>query len=365
VRAAVLEKPGSPLAVVDDVDIDDPRPGEVLVRVTHCGLCHSDVHMMDDSMPAATPMICGHEPAGLVEAVGAGVTDLGPGQKVVLSARPWCGRCTFCATGRVWLCQRATELLTGLREDMTTPLRWRGQPVFIGLGLAAFAELVVTKQTGVIPVADDTPLDLAAVLGCAMQTGVGAVMNTARVEPGASVLVMGLGGIGIAIAQGARLAGASRIIGVDPLASRREQALRFGVTDAVDAADDVVGTVRGLTDGLGVDYSFDAVGRAAIVESCLDATRNGGTVTMVGVGPLDEVVRVPLTMHTVSEKRLVGCLLGSSNSVREVPRLLDLWRAGRLDLEGMVTARRPLAEINEAIADMKAGTGLRTVLEIG
>ncbi len=190
-------------------------------------------------------------------------------------------------------------------------------------------------------VPEDTPLDIACVLGCAVQTGVGAALNTARIEEGATVMIVGLGGIGISIAQGARLAGASRVIGVDPLESRREQSLGFGVTDVVDpAAGDVAAAAMGLT-GVGVDYAFDAVGRAALVESCIGATRPGGTAVIVGVPRL-----------------------GSSNFAREVPRLLSLWRAGRLDLEGMITARRPLDDINLAFADMKAGTGLRTVIEM-
>jgi S-(hydroxymethyl)glutathione dehydrogenase / alcohol dehydrogenase len=364
-RAAVLEGYNKPFTIAGDVAVEDPRPSEVLVRVTHCGVCHSDLHMVDGSLPGPLPSVLGHEPAGVVEAVGSAVSSVAPGQHVVLTARPWCGRCALCARGKPWLCLRAVELLTGRREDGTTPLSWQGHDVNIGVGLAAFAEQVVTKESSVVAIPDDVPLEVAAVLGCAVQTGVGAALNTAGVEPGDTVLIVGLGGIGVSIAQGARIAGAARIIGVDRLAERREQAGPFGVTEVIDPAEgDIVAGVLERTGGLGVDHAFEAVGRAALAEACVNSLRVGGTATLVGVGPLDQTVSLPLTLLTVTEKRVQGCLLGSSNSAREVPRLLSLWRAGRLDLEGMITARRPLADIDAAFADLAAGRGLRTVIDI-
>ncbi|MEY2433305.1 MAG: S-(hydroxymethyl)glutathione dehydrogenase / alcohol dehydrogenase [Acidimicrobiaceae bacterium] len=363
-RAALLEAPGQDMAVVDDIDVDEVRPLQVRVRVTHCGVCHSDLHLLDGSIPCALPAILGHEAAGVVEEIGAGVTHLAPGDKVVLSARPFCGACYWCVRGEVQLCARATELFTGMRADFTTGLSRAGQMVFIGVGLAAFGEIVVTQATGAVKVPDDTPLDVAAVIGCAIQTGVGAVVNTAKVEEGATVLIVGLGGIGVALAQGARLAGASKIIGVDPLPARREQALAFGVTDTVDPTEvDLLAAGMDLTDGIGVDYAFEAVGRVELIEACFAALRNGGTAVAVGVPNIESVISLP-GIGFLSEKRLIGTLLGSANSMREIPRLLDLWRAGRLDLEGMVTARRPLADINLAFDDMKAGIGLRTVIEM-
>jgi S-(hydroxymethyl)glutathione dehydrogenase/alcohol dehydrogenase len=365
VRAALLESPGQPFRIVDDVDIESPRAGEVKVRVHHCGVCHSDLHLRDGSIPGAVPSILGHEPAGVVEEVGTGVTELAPGDKVVLSARPKCGHCYWCIRGEPQLCARATELFTGLRADSTTPLSRGGQPVFIGVGLAAFAEYVVTQASGAIKIADDVPLDIAAVLGCAVQTGVGAVLNTAGVEAGATVLIVGLGGIGIAIAQGAGVAGASRIIGVDPLESRRLLAKGFGVTDLIDPAQtDVASAVLELTGGVGADYAFDAVGKPSIVESCFGAVRSGGTAVLVGVGGMQEMVTFPFLMFAVSEKTVKGCLLGSSDGARDIPLLLSLWRAGHLDLDGMVTARRPLDEIEDAFSDLATGTGLRTVIDI-
>jgi Zn-dependent alcohol dehydrogenase len=230
--------------------------------------------------------------------------------------------------------------------------------------MGAFAQYVVIQETGTVRVPDDTPLDVACVIGCAVQTGVGAVLNTARVEEGATVLVMGLGGIGISVVQGARLAGASRIIVSDPFAARRDAAAAFGATDAIDpTSDDVVAEVMRIT-GVGADYAFEAAGRGPLVETGLWATRNGGTTVVVGAAPVDQVITLPPVLLTITEKKILGSLLGSSNSQREIPRLLSLWRAGRLDLDAMVTARRPLAEINEAVDDLKAGRGIRTVLDI-
>ncbi len=365
-RAAVLEASDKPINVFDDVDIEDPRAGEVLVRVTHCGVCHSDLLMVEGTLPVTAPTVLGHEAAGVVERVGAGVTSVQPGDKVVLTAVPSCNECYWCLRGEYGCCVYASGLSTGALPDGRTPLSRHGQPVVRGVGLGGFAEFVITPESGAVKVPDDTPLDVACVIGCAVQTGVGAVLNTAHVPEGATVLVIGAGGIGISIVQGAVIAGAAKVIVSDPNADRREQARHFGATDLIDpTASDVITTVHQLTDGIGVDYAFDAVGAGPLIETCIWATRNGGTTVMVGVAPLDQTVTIaPPVIFTLSEKKLMGCLLGSSNGRRDIPRLLALWRAGRLDLETMITARRPLAEINEAMDDLHAGRGLRTVLTI-
>ena len=255
---------------------------------------------------------------------------------------------------------------SGTFADGRTPLSRQGLPVLRGVGLGGFAEYVITTETGAIKVAPDTPLEVACVIGCAVQTGVGAVLNTARVPEGATVLVAGAGGIGVAIVQGARIAGATKIIVSEPVASRRERTKEFGATDVIDpTSDGLLGAVQELTGGIGVDYAFDAVGAGAVIESCIWATRNGGTTVMVGAGGIDQTVTLaPPVLFTSTERKLLGCLLGSCSGRRDIPRLLELWRAGRLDLEGMITARRPLAEINDAFADMTAGVGLRTVLTV-
>jgi len=256
--------------------------------------------------------------------------------------------------------------MTGVLPDGGTRLSHQGRTVYrAGVFLAAFAEQAVVPANGAVKVDDDIPLDIASVIGCAVQTGVGAVLNTAKVEAGATVMIVGLGGIGISIAQGARIAGASRVIGVDPVESRRTGAQMFGVTDVIDPnAGDVVAQVMELTGGIGVDYAFDAVGNNELVHTCIASTRSGGTTTMVGVPRIDQFLNVHAILFAMAEKKLQGCFLGSSNPHREFPRLLDLWRAGKLDLEAMVTARRPLEEIGDAFADMKAGVGLRTVLSL-
>jgi S-(hydroxymethyl)glutathione dehydrogenase / alcohol dehydrogenase len=362
-QAALLESPGAPL-VVDAVDIADPGAGQVRVRVAHCGVCHSDLTVAASGL-APLPVVLGHEAAGVVDAVGEGVTSLAEGDAVVLTPLPPCGRCYWCVRGEPGVCVNSRSIMTATFLDGSTGLSRAGAPVYRGLGVGAFAEQVLTHETGAIKVPADTPLDVACVLGCAVQTGVGAVLNTARVEPGATVLVLGLGGIGLSVVQGARVAGASRIIASDPVAERREAAVRLGATDVLDPGpDDVVTATLAMTE-VGVDYAFEAAGRAALVTVGLDAIRPGGTTVCVGAPPIDENITIaPAVVFSASEKKLIGCLLGSSNSLRDVPRLLALWRAGRIDLEALITTRRPLAEVNDAFADLEAGRGIRTVISL-
>jgi len=364
-QAALLEGPGHALRV-REITIAAPAPGQVRVRVHHCGVCHSDLSIVDGTFPSPLPIVLGHEAAGVVDAVGPGVSALHVGDHVVLTPCPPCGTCYWCVRGEPTVCVNALAIQTNTFPDGSTGLALDGQVVYRGVGLGAFAEYVVTQANGAVKIPADVPLDVACVIGCAVQTGVGAVLNTARIEEGATVLVMGLGGIGLSIVQGARLAGAARIIVSDPVAERRATAVRFGATDAIDPRADDVGTrVMELT-GVGVDYAFDAVGRGSLIQAGLAATRTGGTTVCVGAPPIDDVVTIAMpALFVVSEKKLLGCALGSSNSLREIPRLIALWQAGHLDLEGLITARRPLAEINAAMDDMKAGRGTRTVLSIG
>jgi S-(hydroxymethyl)glutathione dehydrogenase / alcohol dehydrogenase len=364
-RAAVLERGGEPLCVFDDVEIAAPGSGQVRVRVSHCGVCHSDLSVADGVFPAPLPIVLGHEAAGVVDAIGPGVVDLAPGDPVVLTPAPPCGRCYWCVRGEAALCVDAAGIMTSAFSDGTTGLSRGGVTVYRGLNVGAFGEFVVTSANGAVKIARDVSLDVACVIGCAVQTGVGAVLNTARVPEGATVLVMGLGGIGLATVQGARLAGAARIFASDPLPARRKLAESFGATDLLDPnADDVAVRVREAT-RVGADYAFETAGRASLVSVGLAATRNGGTVVCVGAPPLGEKIEIaPAALFTATEKRLVGCVLGSSNSLLEIPRLVALWRAGRLDLEALITARRPLAEIDRAFADLRAGRGVRTVLSV-
>jgi Zn-dependent alcohol dehydrogenase len=365
-RAALLEEAGKPLVIASDLDVEEPRPDEVLVRIAACGICHSDLGVIERAENRQVPAVLGHEAAGTVEAVGGAVTRLARGDKVMLTPLPGCGFCYFCQRGQPTICVEAQRFATGLRADGSSPLSRRGRRVYRGFGTAGFGELTLVQQNGAVKIPADTPLDVACVIGCAVQTGVGAVINTAKVEPGASVLVLGLGGIGVSIVQGARLAGAAAILASDPVAERRAHAEHFGATHVLDPArDDVVARAHELTGGIGVDYAFDAVGAPRLIADCIAATRAGGTSVMIGVPTSADPLQLgDPTAFLIGEKKLVGSLLGSCNSQRDVPRLIALWRKGALDLEGMISRRRPLAEINAGLDDLRAGRGIRTVLSL-
>lgn len=363
--AAVLEQGGK--IEVGQVDIEEPRPGEVLVKITDCGVCHSDLSVIDGSFPAPFPIVLGHEAAGVVEAVGDGVTDLEVGDKAVLTPLPSCGTCFYCVRNQPTLCARySSAMFTSTRPDGTSPLSRNGELMHRGLGMGGWAGFVVVPAEAVVKVPDDVDLAEACVIGCAVQTGVGAVLNLADVEAGSSVVVLGGGGIGVAVTQGARLAGAAKIIVVDPVAERRTAAEHFGATHTVNPDDtDVAGFCQELTGGIGVDYAFEAAGLASLVETGITATRPGGTTVCVGAPPLDQNITIsPAVLFTVSEKRLLGCLLGSVNAKRDIPRYLDLAAIGKLDLAGMVTHQFPLAEVNAAIGNLKDRNGIRTSLSI-
>ena len=364
-RAALLEAPGRPLAIRDDVEIEAPRTGEVRVRVSHCGVCHSDLSLADGTFPAPLPVILGHEASGVIESVGPGVAGLAPGDPVVLTPCPPCGACPWCVRGEAELCVQSRGIQTHALPDGRTGLSRAGAPVYRGVNVGGFAELVLAPATGAVKIPPGVPLETACLIGCAIQTGVGAVLNTARVEAGANVLVLGLGGVGLAAVQGARLAGAARILASDPLEERREAAARLGATHLVDPArDDVVERAHAVC-GIGADYAFECAGRGPLVEAALAAVRPGGTAVAIGAPPLSDAIALrPAAAFVISGKKLLASVLGSSNSLREIPRLVALWQAGRLDLEAFVSARRPLDEIDAALADLAAGRGVRSVLSL-
>jgi S-(hydroxymethyl)glutathione dehydrogenase/alcohol dehydrogenase len=363
-KAAVLEEQGKGVVVRDDLEIRDPAAGEVRVRVCHCGLCHSDLSVIDGAFPAALPVVLGHEAAGIVEEVGAGVDGLAVGDHVVLTPCPPCGVCYFCVRGDASLCVDTVGLTSNTFPDGSTGLSRAGEIVYRGLNVAAFAENFVGPASAAVKIPADVPLDVACVLGCAVQTGVGAVLNTAGVEEGATVLVLGLGGIGLSVVQGARLAGASRIVVSDPLAERRERARSLGATDFIDpAAEDLPGRSMEIT-GVGFDYVFEAAGRASLIDSGLVCLRNGGTLVCVGAPPLDETYTMLPAAFVITGKKILATVLGGANSLRDIPRYIALWRSGRLDLEALITSRRPLAEINAGLDDLRSGRGIRSVIDI-
>ncbi|QFU75899.1 Zn-dependent alcohol dehydrogenase [Halioglobus maricola] len=365
-RAAVLREAHKPLEILDDVEVIEPRAGEVQVSIRFCGLCSSDLGFIVGKSPLMGPMVLGHEASGEVSAVGEGVSHLAVGDHVVLTPCAPCGACYYCQRDQQNLCVNSMSILSGVLPDGQSGLSLNGQQILRGAGVGALAEYVTLPATGAIKIDKDIPLDLACVIGCALQTGVGAVLNTADVEAGASCVITGLGGVGMAAVQGARIAGASLIIASDPVAARRDLALQFGATHVIDpTSDDLAALVQELTAGIGADYVIETAGKATLIEQGVQLSRIGGTTVAVGSPGFEEHLTIPnVVLFQALEKKLCGCLLGSSNSLFEIPRLLRLWRAGDLDMAGMITHRRPLAEVNEGFADLEAGRGIRTVIEI-
>ncbi|MEU9126529.1 alcohol dehydrogenase catalytic domain-containing protein [Kitasatospora sp. NPDC048540] len=356
-RAAILHKTGQDeLEVREDVEAVGFGPGKVRVRLRATSLCHSDLSAMAGIMPQPAPFVPGHEGAGEVVEVGEGVTGVSAGDRVVLCWMPPCGVCAQCRGGRSHLC------VASLRRLSTPTFRFAGTDAYGFYSTGTFAEEVVVAADSVLAVPADLPYELAALIGCGVTTGLGAAVNTARVEPGSSVAVIGAGGVGIAAVQGARVCGAARITVVDPVASRRERALAFGATDAV-APEELKAAAKGQ-DGGGYDYVFEAVGRSATVRAAYDATRRGGAVVVIGAGAKDDQVPFSMAELFFNEKRILPSMYGGGEVRRTMARAVDLWRAGRLDLAGMVTHRLPLAAVNEAIAQMRSGEALRTVLTL-
>ncbi|MAI77577.1 MAG: alcohol dehydrogenase [Deltaproteobacteria bacterium] len=363
--AAVLDTAAAPMKIME-IDIQDPGPGQVRVGVRHCGCCHSDLSIAEGTFPAPVPIVLGHEASGVVDAVGSGVHHLKPGDHVVLTSCPPCGNCYWCVRGQASSCVNSMSIMTNQFLDGTTGLSRNGEVVYRGVGLGGFAEYVLTEAHGAVKIDKEVPLEVACVVGCAVQTGVGAVLNTAEVTEGSTVLVLGLGGIGLSVVQGARLAGATRIFVSDPLAERREAAGALGATDLIDPTrEDVISEAQLKTGGIGVDYAFECAGHGDLITQAMTATRNAGTIVCVGAPPIDHNITVaPASLFVMTAKRLMGTILGGCNSLREIPRMIGLYQTGRLDLEALITSRRPLTEINEAMDDLSKGRGIRTVLDV-
>ena len=358
-RGAVLTEVGKPLEIRDDLVLREPGPGEVLVALRASGVCHSDLSLQNGTLTAAPPVVLGHEGAGEILATGPGVTDVAAGDHVILVWIPPCGSCALCLGGQPQLCTVARLA----RAGQVSPLGGSDGPIALGLGIGTFGEQTVVPRSAVVRIDADISFDVAALVGCGVMTGVGAAINTARVTPGSTVAVIGCGGVGINVIQGARLAGAATIVAVDRMASKLEMAGRFGATHQV--RDDALGAaVDGLTtDGAGFDYVFEVVGRSATIRLAWDATRRGGTTVVVGAGSRTDLVSFSAGELFSSEKRLLGCLYGSADVRTDFGRLLRLWQAGRLDLTGLVSRRIRLDEVNEAFAAMEAGEVVRSVIE--
>ena len=364
-RAAILTGLDRPLVLRDDVEVGAPGPGEVRIRTAACGVCRSDLSMQDGTLPVPMPAVLGHEASAIVEEVGDGVVDLRPGDHVVVSWIPQCGDCFFCGRGQPELCQSAdVVLMAGGLLDGTPRLRLDGAPLFQMCGTGTFSEETVVPATSAVRIPHDVPLDVAALLGCAVLTGVGAALNTAAVRPGDAVAVVGCGGVGLNVIQGARIAGAETIVAVDVHPAKLAVAEALGATACVDASKtEPVNAVRDLTGQRGADVAFEALGQGRTIDQVVEMTRRGGQAVLVGIPRMDVVVSMPAMLGLVlSERTVKGCWYGSSDIRRDVPRLVDLYRDGRLRLDELVTRRIDLSEVNEALAAMERGEVARSVI---
>ena len=356
-KAAIFHGPNQPLTI-ESVDIDKPQSREVIVRTVASGVCHSDLHFVDGLYPFAAPAILGHEAAGIVEAVGDQVDYVKPGDHVICCLSVFCGHCDKCISGRPNLC-RNPELRRGPEEP--PKLSWNGSPVAQFANLGSYAEYMNVHEHAVVKVRQDMPLDAAALIGCGVTTGVGAVLNTARIEAGSSVAVFGCGGVGLAAIQGARIGGARMIIAVDTVESKLATAKELGATHVVDASShDPVQAIQEISGG-GVEYSFEAIGLKKAAEQAYDCLDRGGTATVIGMIPVGQKVEID-GPSLLSEKKLQGSSMGSNRFRKDMPRYVDLYMQGRLKLDEMITRKGKLEDVNEAFRAMKAGEVARTVL---
>ena len=356
-RAAVLTSlEDGKLDLRDDVVALGPGPGEVRVQVRATGVCHSDLSARMGTLPQPLPAILGHEAAGDVLEVGDGVTDLVPGDRVIVNWLPACSTCPACLRGEPYLC------MAHVIFAYAQPRFFAGDmPIFGMAGCGAFAEEMVVPRPGVVKIGDDVPYEIAALVGCGVMTGVGAVINTAQVRPGDTVVIIGCGGVGLAAIQGARLAGASLIVAVDTVEAKHEVARGFGATHAT-TPDEMSDLVAQVTAGEGVDYAFDVVANPQTLRSAWTAARRGGAVVVVGAGRADRYVEFNPFELLFEGKRILPAFYGSGDGRRDFPRLLDLWRAGRLDLASMITQRVRLDELDQAFAALGRGDVIRQVV---
>ncbi len=357
-KAAVLRAVGEPLRI-EELRIDEPGPREVVVRVAAVGVCHSDLHVLEGALPNPLPMVLGHEPAGVVEHVGRDVRHVAPGDHVIGCLSIFCGSCEYCLDGRPYLCDDAA---TRRRPDEPSRLTYGAEAISQFAHIGAFAERMLVHENALVRIRPDVPLDRVALIGCGVTTGLGAVFNRARVRPGASAVVIGCGGIGLSVVQGCRVAGAGKIVAVDTVPWKLELAARLGATDVVNGAEgNPVPAVVAMTSG-GADYAFEAIGNPATVRQAVRMTRKGGTTVMIGVVPAGTNVELPGADVVLREKTILGCMMGSNRFRVDMPRYVELYRSGALRLDEMISARLPLAQVNDAFTAMRGGTAARSVI---
>jgi Zn-dependent alcohol dehydrogenase len=361
-RAAVLHTPNSPF-VIEELDLDPPRRGEVRIKVAATGVCHSDWHLATGATAHPLPMVVGHEGAGIVEEIGEGVTTLKVGDYVALNWAPNCGRCFYCTNDRPSLCSTFVEpIWAGTMMDGTTRLSKNGKQYFHFSALACFADHAVVPQECCVPMPKNIPLQIAALIGCAVTTGVGAVLNTARVKPGSSVVVIGAGGVGLSVIMGAKLAGAKTIIAVDRHEAKQKIAIDLGATDVIINSPDVVQEIRKRTEGRGADYVFEAIGIPALQELSLQVARPGGTAILVGISAVGSSTNLPGAIITRQEKTVMGSYYGTADTARDFPLYGEFYRQGKLPLDRLISKTYSLSQINEAYRDMLSGSVARGVV---
>jgi S-(hydroxymethyl)glutathione dehydrogenase/alcohol dehydrogenase len=358
IKAAVYQKPHEPLTI-EEVELRKPTAGEVLVRTVCSGVCHSDMHFVDGLWALPIPTVLGHEAAGVVEEVGEGVSYVKKGDRVIMSFRPFCGACYFCLRGEPHLCNDL-----GIQASAAGRMTWKGGPLLQFANVGSFAEYMITSQNGVVKVPNEMPMAEAALIGCGVMTGIGAALYTAKVPGGSVTAVIGCGGIGLNVIQGCKLAGASTIIAVDVVPEKLELAKKFGATHTIDAkTDEPVAAVKTLTGGLGVEYAFEAIGSPAAASQAFEMIRNGGTAVIVGMMPMGSEVKLS-GPGFLGEKKAIGCMYGSTRFRDHMPKLVDLFLQGRIDLSGLVSQRLKLAEVNKGFELMRSGKVARSVLDI-
>ena len=362
-KAVIIREIGKPV-VVEEIDVESPERGEVMVELKACGVCHSDLSATNGTIPFPTPLILGHEGAGIVSEVGEGVTDLAVGDHVVTSFVPSCGRCPHCVTGRAAICDNHAQSYFSLPGGVLRTKDAAGNPVNIFSGCGAMSEYITVARNNIVKIDPDIPLDRAALVGCAVMTGVGAAINTAEVTPGSSAVVFGAGGVGLNVIQGCAIAGANQIIAVDMVDKKLEFAQQFGATHVVNPNNDgdAVAKVRELTGGLGADYGFECIGLGAVVTQTYMSVRKGGTAVVIGVSKLDDMTTIPTALLPMEEKSLKGSWFGSARPSVDFPRLLNLYRSNRLKLDELVTQTYSIDDAPRAFEDLEKGVNARGVI---
>lgn len=364
--AAVLHEPGRPLEL-EELELGAPQDGELLVRFTHAGLCHSDLHVMQGELAGKLPMVLGHEGAGVVEEVGPGVTRVAPGDHVVCSFVPSCGSCHWCATGQQAICDAGAYTMRGHLPGEHWPISGPAGRYGAMCQLGTFSQYGVIHQFSAVRIDPDLPLDVATLVGCGVPTGWGSAVNSAGVRPGQTVVVYGVGGIGVNAVQGARLAGATHVVAVDPVALKRETALRLGATHATGDPDEARALAVELTRGVGADSAIVTVGSidATVIDQAFEAVGKSGTVVLVALGGQfhDRTIQLPAQVATLWKKTVKGSLFGDCNPTTDIPRLLGLYRSGDLKLDELITRRYRLDQVNEGYDDLLAGLNVRGVIE--